>query len=75
MRKFLNRDWYIDAGQILKICFDVNNLNLSDIDVLIDQLTGVDTTYMLAVIDALRGSEPEKLTRSYVFEIIGRIFG
>ena len=53
----------------------MNNLNLSDTDVLIDQLTGVDTTYMLAVIDALRGSEPEKLTQSYVFEIIDRIFG
>ncbi len=48
---------------------------MSDNDVLIDQLTGVDTTYMLAVIDALRGSESEKLTQSYVFEIIDRIFG
>ena len=75
LRKFLKRDWYIDAGQILKICFDVNNLNLSDKDVLIDQLTGVDTTYMLALIYALRGSEPEKLTQSYVFDVIDRIFG
>ena len=75
LRKFLKRDWYIDAGQILKICFDVNKLNLTDVDVLTDQLTGVDTIYMLALINALRGISPEKLTQSYVFELIDQILG
>ncbi|MEN6474382.1 MAG: hypothetical protein ABFD81_10235, partial [Syntrophaceae bacterium] len=41
-RKFLKAGWYINAGQYLKMCFQISELDLSSLEVLEDQLTGVD---------------------------------
>ena len=44
LRKFIKREWTINAGQILKMAYQVSELDLTDPKVLEDQLTGVDCT-------------------------------
>ena len=78
-RKFITRGWYINAGQYLKMCFQISRLDLSDIDVLKEQLTGVDSAYFTELIDFCKDkkeAEPNfKLTMPYVCEVVNRIFG
>ncbi len=45
-RKFIKRGWTINAGQYLKMAMQLNNLDLNDINVLEEQLTGVDQAYL-----------------------------
>ena len=74
LRKFISRGWRINAGQILKMCMQVSALDLTDLDVLEDQLTGVDTAYFLQVIARLREKDPEKVNTAYLVEILDRMF-
>jgi len=74
MKKFLNRNWKINAGEILKIMFQISQLDLTDIEVLEEQLIGVDVAYFSVLIDVLRGVPSEKLTSEYINEIIDRVF-
>ena len=78
-RKFLKAGWYINAGQYLKMCFQISELNLSDLDVLEDQLTGVDAAYFHQVIRYCKERtqrEPDfKVTAPYLVSIIDKIFG
>ena len=74
IRKFIKRNWSINAGQILKAVMQISELNLKDIDVLEDQLTGVDAAYFAEVIAKLRDKDPEKLNAAYLIEIIDRMF-
>ncbi|MFA5366243.1 MAG: hypothetical protein WC325_13765 [Candidatus Bathyarchaeia archaeon] len=77
-RKFITRGWTINAGQYLKMCLQLNDLNLHNIEVLKDQLTGVDSAYFSAAIDwmeAKKKENPEFVPdNEYLFEIINRIF-
>lgn len=71
-RKFIKRNWHINAGQYVKMCMQLNDLNLTDIKVLEDQLTGVDVAYFIQVIEKCKAKED--LTSAYVIEIIDRMF-
>lgn len=81
-RKFINRGWTINAGQFLKMSFQISKLNLSDINVLEDQLIGVDVAYFNILISALqehanRQKEEGKelvLEYGYLATIIDKIF-
>lgn len=77
-RKFIKRGFNINAGQYLKMCFQLSQLDLTDIDTLEDQLVGVDSAYFMLLIDALRtkqDSDPNfSVEESYVASIIDRIF-
>lgn len=77
-RKYINRGYHINAGQFVKMAFQLNELNLYDLKTLEDQLTGVDSGYFLMMIEALRRRANEKgeaaVDRSYVFELINRMF-
>lgn len=77
-RKFINRGWKINAGQYLKMCMQLNELNLKDIKVLEDQLVGVDSGYFAMLIDALqkkKESDPNfTIENNYVVSIIDKIF-
>jgi hypothetical protein len=75
MKKFLDRGWRITAGQQLKIMWQISELDLRDYSVLREQLTGVDMAYMWQLIEALHNTDPEKISSTYVSEIIDRIFG
>ncbi|GAA0774452.1 hypothetical protein GCM10008908_24310 [Clostridium subterminale] len=77
-RKFINRGWTINAGQYLKMCMQLNELNLKDISVLEDQLVGVDSTFFAMLIDALQKKKEDdpnfEVNNSYVATIIDKIF-
>lgn len=74
LRKFIKRNWTINAGQVLKMCYQISELNLSDPKVLEDQLTGVDVAYFNQLIYKLKEKDPEKVNAAYLVEIIDRMF-
>lgn len=74
-RKFIQRDWSINAGQYLKIAMQINDLQLKDYNVLEEQLVGMDVAYFMQVLAALKEKDPTKLNSTYLVEIIDRIFG
>lgn len=74
VRKFVGRGWKINAGQLLKMAMQISQLDLTDIKVLEDQLTGVDTAYFLQPIERLKENDPEKVNSAYLIEIIDRLF-
>lgn len=73
-KKFIERGWRITAGQLLKIMWQISELDLSDFNVLREQLTGVDQTYMWLLVKALKDVEPDKINSDYVTTIIDKIF-
>ena len=77
-KKFMKRGWRISAGEYLKIMMQISKLDLSDPDILEEQLIGVDVAYFEILITALRNKMDrdslEKLDDSYIFEMIDRIF-
>ena len=81
-RKFINRGWTINAGQFLKMSYQISELNLEDVNVLEDQLVGVDVVYFSMLIDALKETtktkkekgEDFKISYSYISTIINKIF-
>lgn len=78
IRKFIKRNWTINAGQMLKMCYQIGQLDLNDFNVLEDQLTGVDVAYFHQLIDALKEHKEKhqdfKLDYGYLAEIIDKIF-
>ena len=77
-RKFIQRGWHINAGQYLKMCLQLNELNLKDFKVFKDQLAGVDSAYFEQAINLImkrQEEEPDfKVDNTYLFEVINRIF-
>ena len=53
-RKFIQRGWSITAGEYLKMLLQLNEMDLSKIEVLQEQLTGVDAAYFVELLDVLR---------------------
>lgn len=74
IKKFLKRGWNINAGELLKVMYQISELDLKDINVLEEQLIGVDVAYFGALIDILRKIHPAKFNTSYLSEIIDRVF-
>jgi hypothetical protein len=79
LRKFIKRGWNINAGQLLKICMQISQLTLNDIDVLEDQLIGVDSLYFMSLINQFkRQQETNKdfqLSAEYVMTVVDKVFG
>lgn len=75
MKKFIKRNWNINAGEVLKIMFQISELDLYDPNVLEDQLIGIDVAYFSRVIEILRNVKIEKITSTYLNTIIDRVFG
>lgn len=81
-RKFLKRGFTINAGQYLKMAFQISQLDLTNLEVLEDQLIGVDAAYFGQLIDGLKKhSEKMKedgkefqLDYGYLATIIDKIF-
>lgn len=74
-RKFIQREWTINAGQYLKISMQISELDLTNFEVMREQLAGMDTAYFVQVLSLLKDKDPEKINRAYLTEIIDRIFG
>jgi hypothetical protein len=79
MRKFIQRGFFVDAGQILKICFQISKLNLEDINVLESQLTGVDQQYFCQLVNYIQQEKSKNenwiLDLPYLISIVDKIFG
>ena len=77
-RKFIQRGWSVNAGQYLKMCLQMNELDLKDVKVLEDQLTGMDAAYFVQVLSQIKKRMDEdenfKLTSAYLIEVIDRMF-
>jgi hypothetical protein len=50
-KKFMRRGYSFNAGQMLKVMFNINQLDLTDPKVLRDQLVGVDVLYFMELLD------------------------
>jgi hypothetical protein len=78
-RKFITRGWTINAGQYLKMLFQVSKLDLTDAAVLEEQLVGVDSAYFSHVIAKLREQvdaegNPVPVDENHLVSIIDKIF-
>jgi hypothetical protein len=77
-RKFISRGYTINAGQYLKMALQLNEFNLHDIEVLKDQLVGVDSAYFMAAIESIQKKQTNEpgweIDNNYLFEVINRIF-
>jgi len=74
-RKFLGRGWTINAGQYVKMAWQVSQLDLDNVAVLEDQLVGVDAAYFMQVIALLRQQpDPEKVDGAYLMTVIDKLF-
>lgn len=77
-RKFINRGFTINAGQYLKMMMQISEMDLSDIEVLEDQLIGVDSAYFNILINAMKskqaGDASFKITPDYLSNLIDKLF-
>jgi hypothetical protein len=78
-KKFIKRGWNIGAGEYLKIMFQISELDLTDPEVLEEQLIGVDVAYFGTLIKILRNDineNPELVVGyKYISELIDKVFG
>ena len=77
-RKFIRRGFTCHAGEYLKMLWQVSELDLSNMEVLEEQLTGVDAAYFYQLISILKANkeskgEDFKITSSYIAEILDRL--
>lgn len=77
-KKFIKRGFNIGAGELLKIMFQIGQLDLTDPDVLEEQLIGVDVAYFDLIITALRNKMESdkdfKISTEYFNTLIDKVF-
>lgn len=73
LRKFIKRGWTITAGQILKMAMQVSKLDLTDVNVLNEQLIGVDAAYFRHMVELLQEKDPTKVDEAYLLNLIDAI--
>jgi hypothetical protein len=74
MKKFIKRNWNINAGEMLKCMFQISELDLQNVAVLEDQLIGVDVAYFETLIAILKNSKKETITAQWLGEVIDKVF-
>jgi hypothetical protein len=78
LRKFISRGYTINAGQVVKMILQIQKFDLSDPDVLQDQLTGVDLAYMQRVLDIIQNKKADdpmfNLDSDYLIKVVEKIF-
>lgn len=78
LRKFIKRGWKINAGQILKMMYQVSKLNMDDPNILREQLVGVDSAYFHELIQMMVkdgvGIEGKTIDQTYLANLIDTIF-
>lgn len=73
VRKFLERGWRITAGQMLKMIFQLQDIDLRDRLILREQLLGVDQAYMSQLLRAL-DNETGRIDSTYLANLVDKIF-
>lgn len=73
-RKFLKREWSINAGQYLKMAIEISKLDLSDPVVLKEQLVGVDLLIFDAFLRALEEKNKGEMDETTFEEKFDNLF-
>jgi hypothetical protein len=73
IRKFIERGFRITAGQLIKIIWQINELDLNNVSLLNDQLLGVDVAYMRQLIDRIQDDNPKKIDSTYIMQLIDEV--
>lgn len=75
-RKFINRGWTINAGQYLKMCIQLQSFDLSNFDVLKDQLMSVDALYFQQMLGSIQQDQviSGRIDNSYLINLINKFF-
>lgn len=71
-RKFIKRGWNISAGEYLKMAFQLQELDLYNIQTLREQLIGVDAKYFIKFLEELKTLK--ELTNKNIFNLLNNIF-
>lgn len=81
MKKFINRGWTCNAGQIVKMVMQLNDLDLNNPYILEEQLTGVDVAYFHQLLRTIRQKYENALAnnsefdvRSYFLSVVSKMF-
>ena len=75
-KKFINRGYTITAGEYLKMCYQISELDLKNPDVMEEQMIGVDIAYFDKLISIMRGYDESKGSyQGFLFAMIEKIFG
>lgn len=76
MKKFIGRGWTMNAGEVLKMMYQVSMLDLNNIEVLEEQLIGIDVAYFSILINVLRGTreKADGFTYENLSILIDKIF-
>jgi hypothetical protein len=72
-RKFIARGWRISAGQLLKMIFQLNGVDLNNRTILREQLIGVDMAYMTQLLSEL-AKHDGRVDGTYMAALIDRVF-
>lgn len=75
-QKFIKRGWRVSAGTMLKIMYQVSLLDLNNVDVLNEQLVGVDVAYFGKLIRELQKATETggPVSQGMLFNLIEKIF-
>jgi hypothetical protein len=78
IRKFMQKGWYINVSDMLKIGYQISELDLTNFEVLEDQLTGVDVAYFHSLIkhlQELKEKDPQfNMGFHYLSEVLEKVF-
>lgn len=76
LRKFIARGWKINAGQILKIIWQIKDLDLDDYNILREQLVGVDSAYFCEMLNVLKQDQKtgKTIDQTYIANLVDVIF-
>jgi len=74
MRKFLDRGWNISAGEIVKMSLKISQLDLTDVNVLHDQLVGVDSLYFIKLLQEIEVKDIDIITEDYLMKLLDEVF-
>jgi hypothetical protein len=74
IRKFIKRGWTISAGQLFKIIWQTNKLDLDNFEVLKEQLLGVDVAYFSEILSEIKKDNSEKIDYTYISNLVDKIF-
>lgn len=77
-RKFINRGWNINAGQYVKMCLQLNELDLKNLHIFEEQLIGVDSAYfnrLIWSIEQMKKNDPDfTMDSRYLIKLINNVF-
>lgn len=75
-RKFIQRGFTINAGELFKIAWQISELDLYDVATLREQLVGVDVYYFDEMISRLKdmNSEGNAINQTTIFKLIDELF-